>query len=566
MRSWAIAVVSVCVVGCGGGGTSKTVGTGASTTATIGPEGGQISLEGAALTIPPGALATSVDIKLTSSTVAVPKFQMAAPLYVFEPDNLQFAKPASITITAPAGLKATTMLLSTVHAGGPGVTWFKDLKGTASGQTITGSLRHFSGVTAADLLPCEEKQEEKDCPTLKCGDHVVLDDERPMDNDLPLSGLLVPVTLPDQCLLHCAPCGTPSEAPIPPDEPAIVDIVGDSASDFSSPSLDDVACDTWSATFLGAPFKLGGDSAANGHSFTWTLTTTTSVIAEDGVPIYQGTIPAGATLNFGYFGIIPTMTMTGLDATKNPGTLTIGGPFECPGSYIPKPMPAGGVGTGGSNGAGGSGAGRSGAAGSSGHAPPTILSVVPTIASPGGLVVLHGTNLGDGMGDDMVTVSGVDASKGIMYNGFGGDVGLVVPDGAANGTVTWTNKWGTGSWSGTLQVNYKPTITSMTPAGPGPGAMVTLTGTHFENLDTTSGLWLQTVQLLMNGATDAQRPLTIVDAQHATAVLPAFAEPPNSMVTDCSGLLWLTDLSAASSGEETSLTFPFTVTGLPDCP
>ena len=555
MRAWVFPVVLVCTVGCKGSSSPKVVGTGATTTATIGPEGGQISLEGAALTIPAGALAAPVDIKVTSSAVAVPKFEMATPLYVFEPDGLEFAQPVTITMTAPAALKATTMLLSTVHAGGPDVTWFQDLHGTASGQTITGTMNHFSGVVTADMLRCDETQEVSVCSRFKCGDHVALEEDDVVQK---FTGLVVPVALPDECVCHCGPCDTPSEAPVPPED--IIEIVGDLESGFESPKLDAVACDTWSASFLNAPFKVGADSAANGHTFRWSLNATTSVITEDNVPIYQGTVPMGTSFSFGYFGVIPTMTLTGLDPMKNPGTLTVSGPFSCPGTFIPMASQTGTSGAAGSNGSGG--------AGNSGHAPPTILSVLPVIGSPGDIVVLHGMNLGDGTGDDKVTFSGVDGSKGIMYNGYGGDVGVVVPDGPTNGTITWTNKWGTGSWSGTFQVNYKPTITSMTPASPAPGAMVTFVGTHLENLDTTAGLFIQTSQLLVSGSRDpAPGPLTVVDGQHATATMPGFSEPPDSMVTDCSATLWLADKSAGTAGERQSDLLMFTVSGAgPDCP
>ncbi len=59
--------------------------------------------------------------------------------------------------------------------------------------------------------------------------------------------------------------------------------------------------------------------------------------------------------------------------------------------------------------------------------------------------------------------------------------------GTSNGSVVWTNKWGTATWSGTFQVMNTPVIATIAPQSGPSGTVVQFTGTHFENLDPNLG-------------------------------------------------------------------------------
>src|SRR5215468_8644354 len=65
---------------------------------TIGAGGGTITAGGATLVIPPGALAGDTAIAITPATTAAPR-ALAGTAFTFEPDGLQFAKPARLTLT-----------------------------------------------------------------------------------------------------------------------------------------------------------------------------------------------------------------------------------------------------------------------------------------------------------------------------------------------------------------------------------------------------------------------------------------------------------------------------------
>jgi hypothetical protein len=89
---------------------------------------------------------------------------------------------------------------------------------------------------------------------------------------------------------------------------------------------------------------------------------------------------------------------------------------------------------------------------------------------------------------EKVTVGGVPVTAPLIYDGFGGEgVGIIIPSGAPNGKVVWTNKYGTATWSGTFSVLYTPVVSSATPSSGGSGTIVDFTGTHLENIDPVIG-------------------------------------------------------------------------------
>src|SRR5262249_50775428 len=101
MRSSFLAFAFVCAAGGCSPGSTQVVGTGATPRRMMGPGGGGITLEGAPLAVPPGALAAPTAITITSTKGSIAAYRQFSPIYRFEPDGLQFAQPATLTITPP---------------------------------------------------------------------------------------------------------------------------------------------------------------------------------------------------------------------------------------------------------------------------------------------------------------------------------------------------------------------------------------------------------------------------------------------------------------------------------
>ena len=102
LGSSSLVLLPFLLAGCGGDSNSSPPEAIAS--GTIGPEGGSIrvssgALAGASITIPPGALATAVSISFFQDAVTlVPGFVDVGPAVHLEPDGLQFALPALLTL------------------------------------------------------------------------------------------------------------------------------------------------------------------------------------------------------------------------------------------------------------------------------------------------------------------------------------------------------------------------------------------------------------------------------------------------------------------------------------
>jgi hypothetical protein len=304
----------------------------------IGPAGGTVSLEGLTLTIPPGALTQTTTITVTSSQDNVPWLQQYSPLYFLEPDGLDFLKPATVTITSPDKLSTDVMLLSTVHAGGPSVTWMQDRHGSATQQSLTASINHFSDVIDANLAPCDAQQ-DIECSYLPCGRHVrqvgVAGGSNPSQSEK-YERNASRVFL-DQCVLDC-PCQEVN--PLAGADLTIATF--DNGS--NSFSLDSMACSTSESIYDDIPSDLVNDIDAtlenraviDGISLSVDDSQATLSDATTGEALYRASLPLGTNLPFGYDFTIPTVTMTGTDPAKYTATFTLGGPVGCPGTVIPR--------------------------------------------------------------------------------------------------------------------------------------------------------------------------------------------------------------------------------------
>jgi hypothetical protein len=331
--------------GCGGE-PMNVVGTGASTTLNVGPAGGQISLEGATLMIPAGALATPVDIKLTSTTFDLQPYQTLSPLYWFEPENLQLAQPATLTITSPKDI-GDAMLMSTVHAGGRSVTWLQDLQGSVSGQSMTGQMFHFSGVGIEHLPPCDDAQSggpsDQEYTTLcklhKCGKFPVREHEAfgNTGNAVLFAGIAF---LNDECILDCGPCDGGAASP-----GTSVSFSGNIGIDnFSTSSLDSIGCNASSFSFNDAPISVNGASFhwgndwadPSGHKFDWGLDSTKTTLSMDGEVIYQAGVTLDTQFELLYGGDIPPTEMMPV-SNKVSGSVMVAGRVSCTEPTVPTP-------------------------------------------------------------------------------------------------------------------------------------------------------------------------------------------------------------------------------------
>jgi hypothetical protein len=116
--------------------------------AAIGPEGGALSLGGATLTVPAGALDSAVQIAITQTTLLPPSgYRGASPVYRFSPEGLVFKKPATVEIQIEG------------PADGVGLLWtaepdhFVQLTSTVENAKVKGSVLHFSLGLAGAPLP-----------------------------------------------------------------------------------------------------------------------------------------------------------------------------------------------------------------------------------------------------------------------------------------------------------------------------------------------------------------------------------------------------------------------------
>jgi hypothetical protein len=114
----------------------------------VGPEGGEISLDGLTLTVPPGALATPTVITVTRSAEAAPAGHLGySPVWRFAPEGLTFAAPARVRVAFVGDASRAGLYRS--RAGGGG---YERLPGTARDGAVVADVTHFSVGFVGDEL------------------------------------------------------------------------------------------------------------------------------------------------------------------------------------------------------------------------------------------------------------------------------------------------------------------------------------------------------------------------------------------------------------------------------
>ncbi|HHH42653.1 MAG TPA: hypothetical protein ENK49_00800, partial [Gammaproteobacteria bacterium] len=99
-----VSVLAVLQFACGGGSGSNSGGQGQAVTATtkvVDQNGGTLSLDGMALTIPAGALQGPISITVRKQTIANAPEIIDGVLYEFTPDGLQFDLPVTLSMPMP---------------------------------------------------------------------------------------------------------------------------------------------------------------------------------------------------------------------------------------------------------------------------------------------------------------------------------------------------------------------------------------------------------------------------------------------------------------------------------
>jgi hypothetical protein len=278
---------------------------------------------------------------------------------------------------------------------------------------------------------------------------------------------------------------------------------GDSSNGSPSGSVNMVSCNS---TSVSAQVNLTFDpnlvpALAGQTTFNWNVTAgapgtsgSMTLSTMDGTPIYQNTTDILFIVN--PEAAFPTpqgdlcaqsaqtmctsaIVMTSADPTKFFGTVTGSGGYVCPDTMHPTDD----AGTGPYD-----MAGKSPYDMAASGPPPVITNVPDPVGYPGTQIEIDGTNLADFTGMEKVTFGGVPITQPIDYGGFGGlGVGVIVPDGAPNGPIVWTNKNGSSTWPGPFHVEYTPVIASASPLNGPSGTVVDFTGTHLDNIDPSQG-------------------------------------------------------------------------------
>jgi hypothetical protein len=136
--SIALGCIALVTIGCGQSDDAAKPNPPTSTV-KVGPVGGTLSVDGCELTIPAGALDATRTLSLTKTTDPAPSGVLPhSPLYRFEPEGLEFAKPAEVSIRF-AGEPTEPAIYWTESSGK-----FARIGGSAKGNWLTASVTHFS--------------------------------------------------------------------------------------------------------------------------------------------------------------------------------------------------------------------------------------------------------------------------------------------------------------------------------------------------------------------------------------------------------------------------------------
>jgi hypothetical protein len=152
VRARSLVMGAVCLLTACGGGDDDGVGGGAdggTVSDTIGPAGGTVTIAGAELSIPAGALAEDVSITITETAEEAPAgFLGSSAIYQFEPDGLVFAQPAAARIDFTGDGSELDLIWSTADGGG-----YQAMGGAVDGTTVSADITHFSRGFAGRIDP-----------------------------------------------------------------------------------------------------------------------------------------------------------------------------------------------------------------------------------------------------------------------------------------------------------------------------------------------------------------------------------------------------------------------------
>ena len=112
----------------------------------IGPAGGQIKLEEVTVDIPEGALTSEQEIKISRIEGLTPEgYDLYSPVYLFEPEGLQFEKPINVTIGFNGNANLATLFWSRADTTG-----YERMNSLVMGNHVNGPVTHFSKGFIAD--------------------------------------------------------------------------------------------------------------------------------------------------------------------------------------------------------------------------------------------------------------------------------------------------------------------------------------------------------------------------------------------------------------------------------
>ncbi|MEW6776605.1 MAG: hypothetical protein AB1405_09955 [Bdellovibrionota bacterium] len=110
-----------------------------SVTQVIGPAGGTITLGSLSLSIPAGALSEDTEITITAGGAAPDYFTPVSPVFIFEPQGLTFAIPATATLPFNGQPEHPEIIWSNEAGDG-----FLTLPSDDSETTVSALITHFS--------------------------------------------------------------------------------------------------------------------------------------------------------------------------------------------------------------------------------------------------------------------------------------------------------------------------------------------------------------------------------------------------------------------------------------
>ena len=122
-----------------------------STSMMVGPAGGELTLEGATLTVPAGALTTTTELRMIATTIPGPAgYTLYSPVFRFEPAGTTFAMPATIRMPY-TGNRARAALFWSQADG-----HWERVGGVPDATHVVGQVSHFSDGFAADGVDYRE--------------------------------------------------------------------------------------------------------------------------------------------------------------------------------------------------------------------------------------------------------------------------------------------------------------------------------------------------------------------------------------------------------------------------